>query len=59
MKQLFDEFDVFFVQETMLTHFNANELDQFTEDNTIACFTPATLVTSPNGRRPADGLAMF
>ena len=36
-------------QETLLTQFNANELDQLTNNNTIACFTPTTPSTSPKG----------
>ena len=49
----------FFLQEILLTQFNANELDQLADNNTIASFTPATSSTSPNGGRPASGLAVF
>ena len=50
---------MFFLQETLLTHFNANELDVLTYKNTVACFTPATPGTSPNSGRPAGSLVMF
>ena len=43
----------------MLTQLNANEVDQLTDNNTIACFTPATPSTSPNGGRPRGDLAVF
>ena len=59
VKQLLEKCDVLFLQETLLTQFNANELDQLTDNNTIACFTPATPSTSPNGGRPRGGLAVF
>ena len=42
-----------------MTQFNANELDQLTDHNTIACFTPAIASTSPKGGRPSGGLAVF
>ena len=48
-----------FLQETLLTQFNANELHHLTHINTIACFATATPSTSPKGGRPKDGLAVF
>ena len=59
VKQLLEKCDVLFLQETLLTEFNANELEQLIDNNTIACFTPATLSTSPNGERPKGCLAVF
>ena len=46
VKQLLEKCDVFFLQETLFTQFNANELDQLTDINTIACFKTATASTS-------------
>ena len=55
MKQLLEKCDVLFLQETLSTMFNANELDQLTDSNTLACFTPATPSTSPIGGIPEEG----
>ena len=49
VKQLLEKCDVLFLHETLLTQFNANELDQLTDNNTISCFTPTTASTSSNG----------
>ena len=43
----------------MLTQFNDNDLDQLTENNTIACSTSETPSTSPKPGRPAGDLAVF
>ena len=59
VKQLLEKCDMLFLQETLLTEFDANELDQLIDNNTIACFTPAIPSTSPNGGRPRGGLAVF
>ena len=59
IKQLLEKCDVLFLPETLLTEFNANELDQLTDNNTIACYTPAIPSTSHNEGRPKGGLAVF
>ena len=59
MKQLLEKCEVLFLQETLLTEFNANELDHLTDNNTIACFSPATPSTFLNGGRPKGCLAAF
>ena len=50
---------MFFLQETLWFQFNANELDQLTDNNSIACFTPATPNTSSNRGRPKSCLTVF
>ena len=52
VKQLKENCDVISLQEILLTQFNANEFYQLTDNNTIACFIPATPSTSPNGEGP-------
>ena len=59
VKLLLEKCDVLFLQEILLTQFTANELDQLNDNNTIACFTPATASTSPNSGRPRGGLVVF
>ena len=59
VKRLLEKSDVLFLQKTLLNQFNANELDQLTDTDTIICFTPATASTSPNGGRQRGGLAKF
>ena len=59
VKQLLGKYDVFFLHEILLTQFDANELDQLTENSTIACFTAVTPSTSPNSGRLVGGLAVF
>ena len=59
VKQLFVKYYEFFLQETLLTQFNTNKLDQLTENNTKACFTWATPSTYPNRGRHTGVLAVF
>ena len=59
VKRLLKKCDLLFLQETLLTQFAANELNQLTDNNTIACFTSATASTSSNGGRPRGDLAVF
>ena len=49
VKQMLEKCDVLFLQEALLTQFNANELYQLTDNKTIDCFTPATPSTSLMG----------
>ena len=53
VKQLLENYGVLFFRKLCLP------TDDMTGNNTNTCFTPATPSTSPNGGRPAGGLAVF